>query len=973
MPEISAHPTAQALALYGHGKLSEAQAATVVAHLETCADCRTAVASLPPDSFLGKVRAAKPGGTKLPPGPSPVRVAASPNMVGKPAPSAVPPANVPPELANHPKFRIVRELGRGGMGVIYLAEHRVLEKHVALKVISPAVLDNPDALARFHAEVKAAGKLDHQNIARAFDADQAGNLHFLVMEFVEGVTLAQLLERKGTLPTGGACHLISQAALGLQHAFEHGMAHRDIKPQNLMVTPRGLVKVLDFGLARMRSERIAAPRLTQVESFMGTPEYVAPEQATDARTADTRSDIYSLGCTLYALLAGRPPFVEDTMVKMVLAHVEKEPQPLHELRPDLSPELSAVVGKMLAKDPAQRYQTPVEVARALARFVKAGAKGGGVALPPAASAGMGTRIGGDTSRVKGPGPGEAERPAKAPSEEEKGSPFGDLVDAPAAAPVPKKAKRERKEAKPAPAAWWKRPAILGGAGAGVAVLLGLVILWGAGLFRVKTADGSILIVEVNEANTDVFVDGDKVTVTWDKGGKKAEISVKPGTHRVEVKKDGFTVYGEEVEIKDGKRQIMKAKLSQAVPPPPVPGLDTETFFNGKNLAGWDYLPGYWSPKDGAIIGACTLDRSLHTFLCSNKTYKDFDLKFKVRRKDGFGSKAVQFRSTINDHKTFGVAGPYCEIGAPYAAYRPGSLLMEPIAIFKPAQAREAVSEPYKDADFNAFHIRCIGKHVTIKVNGALAIDGDYPDIPDEGIIAWQFNGSRPPTEVTFKDIQFTDLSKRADDGFVPLFNGKDLTGWVVNSGDKNAWQVKGGELVVSGTEEDRFWTQGYLLSEREYSDFILRFEFLQVGRKVASSGIALRAVLGETESDSIPNSSRYPFHLTVWLGEHADKNAARTGSLWWSANTIVQPMLRPDQLADMRKVGEWNTMEVEMRGQSLRFSVNGRDVQNVMLNKTTPPRNPAPGLIRYSGRIGFMKRTGEVRFRKIEIKELPTK
>ena len=188
------------------------------------------------------------------------------------------------------------------------------------------------------------------------------------------------------------------------------------------------------------------------------------------------------------------------------------------------------------------------------------------------------------------------------------------------------------------------------------------------------------------------MDGDKVTVTWDKGGKKAEISVKRGTRKVEVKKDGFTVYGEGSKSRMGKRQIMKAKLSQAVPPPPVPGLDTETFFNGKNLEGWDYLPGYWSPKDGDIIVACTLDRSLHTFLCSNKTYKDFDLKFKVRRKDGFWSTAVQFRSTINDHKTFGVAGPYCEIGAPYAAYRPGSLLMEPIAIFKPAQAREAVSE-----------------------------------------------------------------------------------------------------------------------------------------------------------------------------------------------------------------------------------------------------------------------------------------
>src|SRR5262249_15438545 len=156
----------------------------------------------------------------------------------------------------------------------------------------------------------------------------------------------------GPLPVGQACHYIRQAALGLQHAFEQGMAHRDIKPQNLMVTPQGLTKVLDFGLARMRSAQVPGTALTQADSFMGTPEYVAPEQATAARQADTRADIYSLGCTLFALLTGRPPFVEDTAVKLVLAHIGQQPAPVRELRPDVPPKLSAVVAKMLAKDPA---------------------------------------------------------------------------------------------------------------------------------------------------------------------------------------------------------------------------------------------------------------------------------------------------------------------------------------------------------------------------------------------------------------------------------------------------------------------------------------------------------------------------------------------------------------------------------------------------------------------------------------------
>src|SRR5262249_27825224 len=156
-------------------------------------------------------------------------------------------------------------------------------------VINPSVLDNPGALARFQTEARAAATLDHANIARAHDADQAGDLHFLVMEYVEGMSLWQLLQKKGPMSVASGCHCVCQAALGLQHAFEHGMAHRDIKPQNLMLTPKGQVKVLDFGLARMRGPKDVGKGLTQADSFMGTPEYVSPEQATDARQADIRA------------------------------------------------------------------------------------------------------------------------------------------------------------------------------------------------------------------------------------------------------------------------------------------------------------------------------------------------------------------------------------------------------------------------------------------------------------------------------------------------------------------------------------------------------------------------------------------------------------------------------------------------------------------------------------------------------------
>jgi serine/threonine protein kinase len=347
MPDAVAHPTAQELAAYGQGKLSARAAAAVATHLKQCAPCRLTAGA-------------------------PTRTTAT-RLPASEQPALATPLNLPAELASHPRYRVLRELGRGGMGVVYQAEQTVMHRWVAIKVISKSLLDQPDALERFHREVQAAAKLAHPNIVVAHDAEQAGELHMLVMEYVEGQSLDQVLRRRGPLPVPHACNYVRQAALGLQHAFEQGMVHRDIKPGNLMLTPKGRVKILDFGLARLRTEKAQSGRLTQGGAFMGTPEYVAPEQANDARTADIRADIYSLGCTLYSLLAGRPPFTGDTPLQLVLAHLEREPPPLTEARSDLPPDLAAVVMRMLAKEPAARYQTPAEVALALAPFARSGA------------------------------------------------------------------------------------------------------------------------------------------------------------------------------------------------------------------------------------------------------------------------------------------------------------------------------------------------------------------------------------------------------------------------------------------------------------------------------------------------------------------------------------------------------------------------------------------------------------------------
>ena len=231
-------------------------------------------------------------------------------------------------------------------------------------------VENPEARSRFLREMQATGKLKHPNIVRALDAEQIGDLLILVMENVAGITLDRLVKQRGPLPVDFACGCIVQAASGLQHAHENGLGHRDIKPANLMITAKEKqVKVLDFGLVRGPRQSMDKNNQTQLQAFMGTPEYVAPEQATDARSADIRADIYSLGCTLYFLLAGQPPFKKDTIVNTIMAQVQDEARPLPELRADVPAGLWTVAAKMLAKKPAERYQTPTEVAKALQPFI----------------------------------------------------------------------------------------------------------------------------------------------------------------------------------------------------------------------------------------------------------------------------------------------------------------------------------------------------------------------------------------------------------------------------------------------------------------------------------------------------------------------------------------------------------------------------------------------------------------------------
>ncbi|MFO0818419.1 MAG: serine/threonine-protein kinase [Pirellulales bacterium] len=393
--QIKSCPAANELKSFVRCDLPESQLEAINAHLQECPQCEATVEGLERqgDTVVNRLRrsasqqsyAGEPEcqallntlveDATLVHAPA----AAGSPTVGDPVPVRGGDANSPDRLRD---YRLLDKLGEGGMGAVYRAQHLRLKRTVAVKILPSNRLSDPQSVARFEREMEVLGQLNHPHIVQALDAGEHDGRHYLVMEYVEGLDLGVIVKTQGPLRIADACRAISEAALGLQYAHEHGYVHRDIKPSNLMVAHRNSttdgsahVKILDLGLARALADaptaKDGAVELTATSQVMGTLDYMAPEQGGDAHQVDIRADIYSLGATLYKLLTGHSPFAEyghKPPMQRLMAMAASVPPPVQSKRADIPAPLAVIVHRMLGKQPDERFATPAEVVTALAPF-----------------------------------------------------------------------------------------------------------------------------------------------------------------------------------------------------------------------------------------------------------------------------------------------------------------------------------------------------------------------------------------------------------------------------------------------------------------------------------------------------------------------------------------------------------------------------------------------------------------------------
>ncbi|QDV68119.1 Serine/threonine-protein kinase PknE [Rosistilla carotiformis] len=872
-----------------NGRLDSATELRVAAMIECNPALQAHIVTIAGAGFLKRVEAAKtaaPCATQGDPCVGEKRVSKSY--------SNAPPAGLPIELAQCTDYQIFKELGRGGMGVVYLAKYVPMDRVEVLKVLSEQLVKKDVAKQRFRNEMRAIGKLNHPAIATAYQQVPLPTQLVFSMEYVPGIDLHRFIRKYHPVPIPVACALAFQIAEALQHANSKQTVHRDIKPSNVMVFKEDgnlRIKILDFGLAKASSER-DSEGLTVDGTMLGTPEYMAPEQALNAAGADIRADIYSLGCTLYHLLMGKPPFVGNFQ-SILMSHAQQEAEYISFTRLDVPVELSEIIATMMAKNPSKRYATPNQVAEALKPFAGKASIKSQTRLEPAkidthfdfASPSR------DTSTEQ---PASTIDPVLATagnSQRSVAASISDLkvVDRRFTKSIPS-AKRHRSAA-----GRFKPPPKLGIAigGSFLAALLATV-------FMFRTGEGTIVIENAPE-DSEVLVDQESIRLSWNKGKDVATVRVKPGTRHVEVRSGGNRIAGETVSIESNENKLIVVSLTNDIEPEshaslkttpspaPVP-IDSSPSVEG--IINGDFSDGLngWTLEGGAT-GFRNFTHDGQPGLTTFGTQKDHN---KGRMFQTFRVPMYAEALSFNVHggrnqDTLWIA-----------------LLHNQVSVNRVTGKN---STQGFDVEWDLSSLR--GENVTLEiVDKSNAIYGFIG-------ICWI---------KIIPDIQLKAARQDAAATGSALFNGVDLTGW---KGDERFWSVESGCIVGRCSADTLTQNRIYLFSDVQTSgDFELAFDC-----KVSSggnSGVIYRAI----QTDQNPIALGYQIDVNLQRkASGSNYEAEGRGILASVANKVV---INPDGNARIEKTRQdaealsqvvkpdaWNHYRVVAKGRTMTHWING--------------------------------------------------
>jgi formylglycine-generating enzyme required for sulfatase activity len=927
-------------------------------------------------------------------------------------------ANVVQGKAKHLRFDdyvILDKIGEGGMGQVFKAQHDRMKRVVALKILPPfTAARSPEAVGRFQREVHAAARLEHSNIVAAYDAGEAHGVPYLIMQYVEGSDLGTLVAERGTLGVGESLGYMLQAARGLAYAHEHGIIHRDIKPSNLLIDAQGTLKILDMGLARiddgLAAVAAAQTGLTATNQMMGTVDYMAPEQAKDAKCADQRSDIYSLGCTLYRLLTGDNMFTGETLMQRVLAHMEQPPPSLCVKRPDVPQGVEAIFQRMVAKAPEQRFQNVQELVAALEACLAA------ADFPHDAAKTLTRRL--DTPRDENtlplaaaaqvtqvPQAADAEKTRQTnklitvvASEKTKrwtlqivGGLFATVIAPLVVAVLLKYFDRPDAPANPT------ATAEAGNQTQGASTNAGAADSKSSAAKPGPTGGPEYAVAPFDAAQAQAH------QVAWAKQlGVAAEMNNPKGMKLVLIPPGEFSMGATEEEIESEVRHVMKPGMKERMRSegPQHRVTLTRPFYCAANeltvrqFRRFVEATGYRTEAEQAEDAAVTWDDPGYPLSDDMPvtciTWND----------------ATAFCDWLSDQEHFRRAE--ANVAAPVGYRLPSEAEWE-FACRAGTTTSFALSG--KEVDEHAWFVVSSGGHAR-SVAGRLAnpfglfdmhgnaaewcLDWFGPNYystsaatdpagPAEGVLRVYRGGSfagneangrssarhhaQPTFHPNFLGFRVVrDVQPAASDGSPgqntangiaasgngkPLFNGRDLQGWEPDKPER--WSVEADQQALVGRGARG---PSWILTDRDFTDFRLRFEFeIAAG---AGSGVALHTMPGE--------KTKAMFELQLANIEGPGRHSM-TGALIGVPKSPEQDATPPSERVQLKPVGEWNEAEIELRGRKLRVAINGQVVQDIDFSQAAELPNAREAVRRAKGRIGLQVVLGQVRFRNVRVWE----